>query len=132
MRHAAGIEPESLQVSSGDFVSLKPAHVLTHDNTAPVIGKFRQMNGKKMADPSAPPRSALDPAVTGCADRCDAGQPVFALDHDVQNKTDANLAKCSLHAHPLHAHIPRACSSRRRRTRLRIVLWLACSQVLKD
>jgi homoaconitate hydratase len=55
-----------VKVSSGDFVSLKPAHVLTHDNTAPVIGKFRQMNGKKMADPSAPP---APPAITGCADQ---------------------------------------------------------------
>ncbi|HXZ26562.1 MAG TPA: homoaconitase [Terriglobales bacterium] len=57
---------------AGDFVSLRPRHVMTHDNTSAVMKKFQAIGAAKIHDPR---------------------QPVFALDHDIQNKDDANLAK---------------------------------------
>ena len=57
---------------TGDVISLRPRHVLTHDNTAAVMSKFRSMGVANIKDPR---------------------QPVFALDHDIQNTTEANLAK---------------------------------------
>ena len=59
-------------VHAGDFLSVRPAHVMTHDNTAAVIPKFESMGATRIHDP---------------------GQPVFALDHDIQNKSPENLAK---------------------------------------
>ncbi len=60
------------EVHSGAFLTVRPLHVMTHDNTAAVMKKFRALGAEKVADP---------------------GQPVFALDHDVQNRSEANLAK---------------------------------------
>src|SRR5438309_10299934 len=57
---------------TGDFVSIRPRHVMTHDNTSAVMSKFKGIGAKKIHDPR---------------------QLVFALDHDIQNKEDANLAK---------------------------------------
>jgi homoaconitate hydratase len=59
-------------VRSGEFVSLRPDHVLTHDNTAAVLLKFRALGARRIYD---------------------ARQPVFALDHDIQNQSQANLNK---------------------------------------
>src|SRR5216684_2096939 len=57
---------------TGDFVSIRPHHVMTHDNTSAVMSKFKGIGAKQIHDPT---------------------QLVFALDHDIQNKEDANLAK---------------------------------------
>jgi len=57
---------------AGDFVSIRPRHVMTHDNTSPVMKKFRAIGAKRIKDPS---------------------QPVFALDHDIQNQAEENLKK---------------------------------------
>jgi len=57
---------------TGDFVSIRPFHVMTHDNTSAVMSKFKSIGAKKIHD---------------------AKQLVFALDHDIQNKEDSNLAK---------------------------------------
>jgi len=70
-RHADGLRPGSV-VRSGDFVSIRPRHVMTHDNTGAVIPKFKQIGATKVADPA---------------------QPVFAIDHDIQNTSPENLAK---------------------------------------
>ena len=70
-RHAMGLRREPW-CASGDFVSIRPRHVMTHDNTAAVIPKFKQIGATKIADP---------------------GQPVFAIDHDIQNTSPENLAK---------------------------------------
>ena len=45
---------------------------MTHDNTGAVIPKFKQIGATKIADPA---------------------QPVFAIDHDIQNTTPKNLEK---------------------------------------
>ena len=60
------------EVHAGDFVMIQPEHVMTHDNTGAVIPKFKSIGAKKIANPR---------------------QPVFALDHNVQDTSDANLAK---------------------------------------
>ncbi|KAI8353232.1 hypothetical protein BD560DRAFT_408558 [Blakeslea trispora] len=64
--------PEGYKVKSGDYVMIRPHHVLTHDNTGAVIPKFKSIGATKIHDPK---------------------QPVYALDHDVQNKTEKNLQK---------------------------------------
>jgi homoaconitate hydratase len=59
---------------AGDFLSVRPRHVMTHDNTSPVMKKFKALGASRIHDPR---------------------QPVFALDHDIQNTTEVNLAKYS-------------------------------------
>ena len=70
-RHADGL-PKGAVVRAGDFVSIRPRHVMTHDNTGAVIPKFKQIGATSIADPA---------------------QPVFAIDHDIQNTSPENLAK---------------------------------------
>jgi len=70
-RHADGLPPGAV-VRSGDFISIRPRHVMTHDNTGAVIPKFKQIGATSIADPA---------------------QPVFAIDHDIQNVTPKNLEK---------------------------------------
>ena len=70
-RHADGL-PAGAVVHAGDFVSIRPRHVMTHDNTAAVMPKFKQIGATAIADPA---------------------QPVFAIDHDIQNVTPKNLEK---------------------------------------
>src|SRR5215469_16402596 len=57
---------------TGDFVSIRPHRVMTHDNTSAVMSKFKGIGAKKIHDPQ---------------------QLVFALDHDIQNHDEANLKK---------------------------------------
>jgi len=59
-------------VRAGDMLSLRPRHVMTHDNTSAVLKKFRSIGAKRIHDPR---------------------QPVFALDHEIQNTSEENLAK---------------------------------------
>src|SRR5437773_184217 len=68
-RHADGRAPGAA-VHAGDFVSIRPRHVMTHDNTGAVIPKFKQIGATAIADPA---------------------QPVFAIDHDNQNVTPKSL-----------------------------------------
>src|SRR4051794_41127853 len=70
-RHADGLPPGTV-VRAGDFVSIRPRHVMTHDNTGAVIPKFKQIGATQIAEPA---------------------QPVFAIDHDIQNVTPKNLEK---------------------------------------
>ena len=57
---------------TGDFVSIRPYRVMTHDNTSAVMSKFKGIGAKKIHDPK---------------------QLVFALDHDIQNRDAANQEK---------------------------------------
>jgi len=59
-------------VQSGDYISIQPAYVMTHDNTGAVIPKFQSIGAKKIANPR---------------------QPVFTLDHNVQDTGEKNLEK---------------------------------------
>jgi homoaconitate hydratase len=69
--YATGLAPGA-RVHARDYVSIRPKHVMTHDNTAAVITKFTSIGATRVADPS---------------------QPVFAIDHDIQNRSESNLAK---------------------------------------
>jgi homoaconitate hydratase len=69
-RHA--VNPSGGVTRSGDFITIRPKHVMTHDNTGAVIPKFKQVGASKIHDPR---------------------QPVFAIDHDIQNVSPENLAK---------------------------------------
>src|SRR5213595_1096741 len=70
-RHAYGLAAGTV-VHAGDFISIRPRHVMTHDNTGAVIPKFKQIGATAIADQA---------------------QPVFAIDHDIQNVTPKNLEK---------------------------------------
>ncbi len=59
-------------VHAGDYISIKPAYVMTHDNTGAVIPKFKSIGANKLTNPR---------------------QVVITLDHDIQNKEEKNLAK---------------------------------------
>jgi homoaconitate hydratase len=69
-RHLAAGPSRPLR--TGDFVSIRPFHVLTHDNTSAVMSKFKAIGATTIHDPK---------------------QLVFALDHDIQNHEEANLRK---------------------------------------
>ncbi len=75
-KHAEGLAPGSI-VHSGDFVIVRPRHVMTHDNTGAVIPKFKEIFKLAGRTPKV-----FDPR-----------QPVFAIDHDIQNVTPENLGK---------------------------------------
>jgi homoaconitate hydratase len=57
---------------AGDFLSIRPDHVMTHDNTSAVMKKFKGIGATRLHD---------------------SKQPVFTADHDIQNTEESNLAK---------------------------------------
>jgi len=65
-------EGPSRPLRAGDFLSIRPHRVMTHDNTSAVMSKFKGLGAKKIRDPK---------------------QLVFALDHDIQNQDEANQKK---------------------------------------
>ncbi len=69
--HSEGLPPGH-EVRAGDMVTVRPFHVMTHDNTGAVMPKFQAIGAERVADP---------------------GQPVFTLDHNVQDTSEENLAK---------------------------------------
>ncbi|KAI3406622.2 LYS4 [Candida oxycetoniae] len=60
------------KVHSGDYVTIKPQYCMSHDNSWPVATKFMGLGAKKVKDNR---------------------QIVCTLDHDVQNKSEANIRK---------------------------------------
>jgi homoaconitate hydratase len=57
---------------TGDFLSIRPYRCMTHDNTSAVMSKFKGIGAKKVKE---------------------SQQLIFALDHDIQNRDEANLKK---------------------------------------
>lgn len=70
-RFAVGLTPQH-EVHAGDYLSIKPAYVMTHDNTGAVIPKFKSIGATKLSNPR---------------------QVVITLDHNVQDKSEKNLEK---------------------------------------
>jgi len=70
-RYSVGLA-EGKKVKAGDYVTLAPHHCMTHDNSWPVALKFMSIGASKIHDNK---------------------QVVMTLDHDVQNKSEANLKK---------------------------------------
>ena len=69
--HATGWS-EGRAVHAGDYLMIRPRHVMTHDNTSAILGKFKSLGKTRVKFPD---------------------QPVFTLDHNIQDKSDKNLAK---------------------------------------
>ncbi len=65
-------EGPSRPLRAGDFLSIRPFHVMTHDNTSAVMKKFKSIGATRVHDPA---------------------QPVITADHDIQNTEESNLAK---------------------------------------
>ena len=65
-------EEPSRPLRAADFLSIRPYHVMTHDNTSAVMKKFKAIGAAKVHDPA---------------------QPVITADHDIQNTEESNLAK---------------------------------------
>ncbi len=74
-RYAVGLKPGESALQ-GSIVTIRPKHVMTHDNTGAVIPKFKSIFPE-----------GVEPRVA------DPHQPVFAIDHDIQNTTPENLGK---------------------------------------
>ncbi|KAK6531853.1 mitochondrial Homoaconitase [Orbilia ellipsospora] len=72
-RYATDLPPGK-KVKAGDYITLKPERIMTHDNSWPVAMKFMQMGASKIRDNR---------------------QVIMTLDHDVQNESPANLKKYS-------------------------------------
>ncbi len=70
-QYAVGLDDGQV-VRAGDFLSIQPQHVMTHDNTGAVIPKFHSIGATKVHNKR---------------------QVVFTLDHNVQDMSEANLAK---------------------------------------
>jgi homoaconitate hydratase len=70
-KFAVGLDPDH-EVHAGDYLSIKPAYVMTHDNTGAVIPKFKSIGATKLFNPR---------------------QVVHTLDHNVQDKSEKNLEK---------------------------------------
>lgn len=70
-KYAVGLSPGKV-VQSGDYVSVRPSHCMTHDNSWPVALKFMGLGATRVKDNR---------------------QVVLTLDHDVQNKSEKNLEK---------------------------------------
>jgi homoaconitate hydratase len=65
-------EGPSRPLRTGDFLSIRPHRVMTHDNTSAVMSKFKGIGAKRVHDHA---------------------QLVFALDHDIQNRDESNQKK---------------------------------------
>ena len=70
-KFAVGLEENEL-VQSGDYIYVRPAYVMTHDNTGAVIPKFKSIGATKLANPR---------------------QVVHTLDHNIQDTGEKNLEK---------------------------------------
>ena len=70
-KYAVGLD-DSHEVHAGDYLSIRPAYIMTHDNTGAVIPKFKSIGAAKLFNPL---------------------QVVHTLDHNVQDKSEKNLEK---------------------------------------
>jgi homoaconitate hydratase len=64
--------PRDRAVRAGDLVTLTPARTMSHDNTSAILSRFKSFGATRVLHP----------------ERC-----VVALDHDVQNRSEAHLEK---------------------------------------
>lgn len=82
-RHALGLAPGQ-RVRQGDFLFIRPRHVLTHDNSWAVMAKFAGLTAAAQQQaPGSPGSLAV----------ADPRQPVLALDHNVQDRSAQTLAR---------------------------------------
>ncbi len=70
-KYAVDLEPGHT-VRALDYLSIRPAYVMTHDNTGAVIPKFRSIGATRLQNPR---------------------QVVVTLDHNIQDRSEENLKK---------------------------------------
>lgn len=70
-RYSVGLAPGK-KVRAGDYVTLAPHRLMSHDNSWPIALKFMSIGASKIHDNN---------------------QIVMTLDHDVQNKSETNIKK---------------------------------------
>ncbi|KAF5567996.1 homoaconitase mitochondrial [Fusarium napiforme] len=70
-KHAVGL-PQGKKIKAGDYITLNPAKIMSHDNTAAIHKKFAGLGASRIHDKH---------------------QLVLTIDHDVGNRTEANLRK---------------------------------------
>jgi len=99
-RHAApGTMKPGAVARSGDIITIRPKHIMTHDNTSAVMGKFGEIwKGVEALTLSRDPIGERGDGGTTTATAvkprvANPRQPVFAIDHDIQNVTPENLGK---------------------------------------
>ncbi|KAI8305441.1 Homoaconitase [Colletotrichum sp. SAR11_59] len=73
--YSVGLAPGK-KVRTGDYVTLQPHKIMTHDNSWPVALKFMGLGATKLHDKD---------------------QVILTLDHDVQNKSEANLKHSNMY-----------------------------------
>jgi homoaconitate hydratase len=73
-RFAVDLETKH-EIHSGDFISIRPQFIMTHDNTGAIIPKFKAIGATRIAYPR---------------------QVVHTLDHNIQDKSVKNLEKYTL------------------------------------
>lgn len=69
---ARRVDPGAAACRAGEVVHLVPDHVMSHDNSWAILAKFRALGGRRVAAPR---------------------MPVIVLDHDIQNRAPAHLAR---------------------------------------
>ena len=88
-RHSLDLAKDQY-VKAGDFITLSPHKCMTHGKR---IGSDFWARTKKLTDVDNSWPTALKFMSIGAKKIHDPKQIVFALDHDVQNKSDSNLKK---------------------------------------
>ncbi|KAG8890758.1 mitochondrial Homoaconitase [Tulasnella sp. 332] len=83
--------PPGKTVHSGDYVMIQPEHVMSHDNTGPIISKYVGYGLLRVVAHRGYGANRFKSI--GATKIFNPTQPVFTLDHDVQNKSTKNLAK---------------------------------------
>src|SRR5262249_14675991 len=71
-RHVVDGAPRRRPPRARDLVTLAPARTMSHDNTSAIMKRFRDLGGTRLAHPS---------------------RVSVVLDHDIQNRSAANLSK---------------------------------------
>jgi len=89
-KYAVGL-PAGKVVKAGEYVKIRPEHVMTHDNTGPVISKFVFNPPLHFVQLSC--LMVFRFKSIGATEIKFPKQLVFTLDHDVQNRSAKNLAK---------------------------------------
>ncbi len=101
-KHAVGLRAGQ-SARSGEIITIRPKHVMTHDNTSAVMAKFAEIfRGIRGASSAGMKAHGLQSVGLGTKALIanasqprihNPRQPVFAIDHDIQNLSPENLGK---------------------------------------
>lgn len=83
-------------LTAGTIVSIKPDHVLTHDNTAAILGTFHKMGGETLYDKSQPV-VILDHIVPAASEKAATNHQkirMFVAEQEIENFYDCGRGVC--------------------------------------